>query len=79
MKELVFEKRTGNSLVEINTVTKEYNKKKPLSTEITPTQASLKKCEGYIYQNVSSKKQIKGPNYEQRDLVRTVDKKNNFS
>ena len=46
---------------------------------MTPIQASLKKNEGYVYNNLlDTRKKIK-PKFEINDLVRVADLKKNFS
>ena len=46
---------------------------------MTPTQASLKKNEGYVYKNLLDKREKVKPKYEMGDLVRTADLKKTFS
>ena len=46
---------------------------------MTPTQASLKKNEGYVYKNFLEKRKKVKPKYEIGDLVRTADLKKTFS
>ena len=45
---------------------------------MTPTQASLKKNEGYVYKNLLDKRKKVKPKYEIGDLVRTADLKKTF-
>ena len=51
LKKIVFEKRDGNFFDVLPTITKQYNNRIYSSTKLTPTQASLKKNEGYVYKN----------------------------
>ena len=51
LKKPVFEKGNANWIDVLPTITKQYNNKVHSSTKLTPTQASLKKNEGYVYIN----------------------------
>ena len=75
----VFEKGDGNWIDVLQTITKQYNNKTHSSTKLTPTQASLKKNEGYVYKNLLDKRKKVKPKYEIGDLVRTADLKKTFS
>ena len=79
LKKPVFEKGDGNWIDVLQTVTKQYNNKTHSSTKLTPTQASLKKNEGYVYKNLLDKRKKVKPKYEIGDLVRTADLKKTFS
>ena len=79
LKKPVFEKGDGNWIDVLQTITKQYNNKTHSSTKITPTQASLKKNEGYVYKNLLDKRKKVKPKYEIGDLVRTADLKKTFS
>ena len=79
LKRPVFEKGDGNWIDVLQTITKQYNNKTHSSTKLTPTQASLKKNEGYIYENLLDKRKKVKPKYEIGDLVRTADIKKTFS
>ena len=46
---------------------------------MTPIQASLKKNEGFVYENLLDKRKKIKPKYEMGDLVRTADLKKTFS
>ena len=48
-------------------------------TKLTPIQASLKKNEGYVYNNFLDKRKKKTPKFQINDLVRTADLKKTFS
>ena len=67
----VFEKRESNFFDILPTKTKQYNNRVHTSTMLTPIQASVKKNEGYVYNNLLDKK-IK-PKFQVNDLVRTAD------
>ena len=56
-------------------MTKQYNNRIHSSTKLTPIQASLKKNEGYVYNNLLDKIERIGPKYKIIDLVRTTDLK----
>ena len=79
LKKPVFEKGDGNWIDVLQTITKQYNNKTHSSTKLTPTQASLKKNEGYVYKNLFDKRKKVKPKYEIGDLVRTADLKKTFS
>ena len=51
-KKPVFEKEDSNCLDVFYTIRKQYNNKKHYSTKLTPIQASLKKNEAFVYQNL---------------------------
>ena len=79
LKKPVFEKGDGNWIDVLQAITKQYNNKTHSSTKLTPTQASLKKNEGYVYKNLLDKRKKVKPKYEIGDLVRTADLKKTFS
>ena len=79
LKKPAFEKGDGNWIDVLQTITKQYNNKTHSSTKLTPTQASLKKNEGYVYKNLLDKRKKVKPKYEIGDLVRTADLKKTFS
>ena len=56
LKRPVFEKDDGNWIDILPKITKQYNKRIHSSTKLTPMQASLKKNEGYVYKNLSDKR-----------------------
>ena len=45
---------------------------------MTPIQASLKKSEGYVYNNLLDKRKKLNPKFQMNDLVRTADLKRTF-
>ena len=79
LKRLVFEKGDGNWIDVLPTITKQYNTRIHSSTKLTPTQASLKKNEGYVYKNLLDKRKKIKPKFQLNDLVRTADLKRTFS
>ena len=79
LKKPVFEKGDGNWIDVLQTITKQYNRRKHSSTKLTPIQASLKKNEGYVYKNLLDKRKKIKPRYETGDLVRTADLRKTFS
>ena len=52
----VFGKRDGNWIDVLSVITKQYNNRLHTSTKLTPIQASFKKNEGYVYQNILDKR-----------------------
>ena len=52
LKRPVFEKGEGNWIDVLPIMTKQYNNRELSSTNLTPIQASLKKNEGYVYNNL---------------------------
>ena len=79
LKKIVFEQGDAKWIDVLQTITKQYNNKTHSSTKLTPTQASLKKNEGYVYKNLFDKRKKVKPKYEIGDLVRTADLKKTFS
>ena len=56
LKRHIFEKRDGKRVDLIPTLTKQYTNRVHSSSKLTPSQASLKKNEGYVYDNLLDKK-----------------------
>ena len=79
LKRPVFEKRDGNWIDILPTITKQYNNRIHSSTKLTPIQASLKKNEGYVYKNLLDKRKKVTPKFQVNDLIRTADLKKTFS
>ena len=79
LKKPVFEKGDGNWLDVLPSKTKQNNNRKHSSTILTPIQASLKKNEGFGYQNLLDKRNKIKPKYKIGDIVRTADLKRTFS
>ena len=63
----------------IPTIISKYNNKIHSTIKLTPTQASLKENEEYVYQNLIDKRKKIKPKYKINDLVRTADLKKTFS
>ena len=79
LKKPVFEKRDGNWIDILPTITKQYNNRIHSSTKLSPIQASLKKNEGYVYKHLLDKRKKVKPKFQINDLVRTADLKKTFS
>ena len=79
LKKPVFEKGDGKWIDVLHTITKQYNNRIHSSTKLTPTQASLKKNEGFVYKNLIDKRNKIKPKFQINDLVRTADLKKTFS
>ena len=79
LKKPVFQKGDGNWIDVLPTITKQYNTRIHSSTKLTPTQASLKKNEGFVYKNIIDKRNKIKPKFQKNDLVRTADLKKTFS
>ena len=79
LKKIVFEQSDAEWIEVLPTKTKQYNNRIQSSTKLTPIQASLKKNEGYVYNNLLDKRKKIKPKYETGDLVRTADLKRTFS
>ena len=57
----------------MQTITKQYNNRVHSSTKITPIQASLKKNEGYVYENLLHKRKKIKPKFQISHLIKTAD------
>ena len=79
LKRPVFERRDGNWINVLPTITKQYNNPVHTSTKLTPIQASLKKSENYVYNNLLDKRKEINPKFQVNDLFRTADLKKIFS
>ena len=79
LKHIAFERGDGDWIDILHTITKQYIIRIHSSTKLTPIQASLKKNEGYVYNNLLDKRKKIKPKYEISDLVRTADLKKTFS
>ena len=60
-------------------ITKQYNNRVHTSTKLSPEDASLKKNEGYAYNNLLDKRKKVKPKFQVNDLVRVADLKKTFS
>ena len=78
-KRPVFEKGDSNWIDILPIITKQYNIRIHSSTKTTPIQASLKKNEGFVYQNLSDKRKKVKPKFRVNDLVRVADLRRTFS
>ena len=79
LKKIVLEQGDAKWIDVLPTITKQYNNRIHSSTKLTPIQASLKKNEGVVYNNLIDKRKKIKPNYQKNDLVRTTDLKKTFS
>ena len=79
LKRSVFERRDGNWIDILQTITKQYNNRVHTSTKLSPKDASLKKNESYVYKNLLDKRKKLKPKFQLNDLVRTADLKKTFS
>ena len=79
LKKVVFEQGDAKWVDILPTITKQNNNRIHSSTKLTPTQASLKKKEGYVYKNLIDKRKKVKPKFQINDLVRTADLKKTFS
>ena len=79
LKKPVFEKRDGNWIDVLHKITKQYNNRIHTSTKLSPKDTSLKKDEGFVYNNLLDKRKNVKPKFQKNDLVRTADLKKTFS
>ena len=79
LKKIVFEKRDGNFIDVLPTITKQYKNRIHSSTKLTPIKASLKKNEGFVYKYLLHKRKKITPKVQINDLVRVADLKKTFS
>ena len=79
LKKPVFEKGDGNWIDVLPTITKQYNNRIHSSTKLTPSEASLKKDEGFVYKKLIDKRKKITPQFQINDLVRTADLMKIFS
>ena len=54
---------------------KQYNNRVSTSTKLTPIQASLKKNEGFVYNNLLDKRKKVKAKFQINNLIRTADLK----
>ena len=78
-KKLVFEKGDANWIDVLPAITKQNNSRIHSSTKLTPSQASLKKNEGHIHNNLLAKRKKVKQKFQINDLVRTSVLKKTFS
>ena len=79
LKRPVFEKGFANWIDVVPTIAKQNNNRVHSLTKLTPIQASLKKNEGFVYNNLLDKRKKKNPKFQINDLVRVADLRKNFS
>ena len=79
LEKSVLEKGDSNWVDFLTTKMKQYHNRNDSSSKLTPIQASLKKNEGFVYQNLIDKRKRIKPKYKIHDLVRTADLKKPFS
>ena len=79
LKRPVFEKGESNWIDVLPTITKQYNNRIHSSTKLSPKDASLKKNEGFVFENLLDKRKKIKPKYQINHLVRVADLKKTFS
>ena len=73
LKKPIFLKGNANWVDEIDSVINKYNNKIHSTIKLTPSQASLKENEVFVYKNLIDKRKKIKPKYKINDLVRTLD------
>ena len=79
LKRPVFEKGDSSWIDVLPTITKQYNNRIHTSTKLSPKDASLKKNEGFVYNNLLDKRKKVKPEFQINDLVRVADLRKTFS
>ena len=79
LKKPIFLNGDANWINIIPTIINKYNNKIHSTIKLTPSQASLKENEEYVYQNLIDKRKKIKPKFQVNDLVRTADLKKTFS
>ena len=79
LKKPVFERGDAKWIDILPTITKQYNNRIHSSTKLSSKDASLKKNEGFVYQNLLDKRDKIKPKFQINDLVRVADLKKTFS
>ena len=79
LKRVVFEKGDANWIDILLTITKQHNNRTFSSTRLTPIQASFKKNEGFVYNNLLDKRKKIKLRFQVNHLVRTAELKKTFS
>ena len=79
LKKPVFKKGDGKWIDILQVITKQYKNKVHSSTKLTQIQASLKKNEGFVYKNLTDKRNKIKPKFQINDHVRTADLNKTFS
>ena len=73
LKKIVFEQGDANWIDILPTITKQYNNRVHSSTKLSPNDASSKKNEGIVYNDLLGKRKKIEPKFQKNDLVRTAD------
>ena len=79
LKKIIFEQGDAKWTDVLPTITKQYNNRIHTSTKLSPKDASLKKKEGFVYNNLLEKRKKIKQKLQINDLVRTADLKRTFS
>ena len=79
LKKFVFERGDANWIDALPTITKQCNNRIHSSTKLYRIQASLKKDEGFVRNNLLDKRKTIKPKFQVDDLVRTAYLKRTFS
>ena len=79
LKKIVFEQGDAKWIDVLPTKTKQYNNRIHISTKLSPKDASLKKNEGFVYNNLLDKRKKTKQKFQINNLVRTADLKRTFS
>ena len=79
LKKIFFEQGDAKWIDVLPTITKQYNNRMHTSTKLSPKDASLKKNERFVYNNLLDKRKKIKPKFQINDLVRTADLKRTFS
>ena len=73
LKKPVFEREDCIWISFLSTILNQYNNRTHFSFKLTPILASLKKNEGYLYQNLLGKQKKLKHKYEKSNLIKTAD------
>ena len=79
LKKIIFEQGDAKWIDVLPTITKQYSNRIHTSTKLSPKDASLKKNEGFVYNNLLDKRKKIKPKFQINDLVRTADSERTFS
>ena len=78
LKDQFLKKGDGNWIDILPTITKQHNDRIHSSNKLTPIQASLKKNEGIVYQNLLDKRKKSKLKFQIHDFLHTADFKRTF-
>ena len=78
LEKIVFEQGDAKWIDVLPTKTKQYSNRIHTSTKLSPKDASLKKNETFVYNNLLVKRKKVKPKFQVNDLVRTADLKKTF-